>query len=119
MSDIPLKSNKLNGVCYDIHEDERFVLDFLTEKHVLLVLGRAFKGPESVHFRIVFLPHCDELVGAIEVLADLLEAYRQCPAKVWRDPQRGLFVFDKDGRRNVKFSGELADMTEGQGTLAV
>ncbi|MFT5597819.1 MAG: alanine-synthesizing transaminase, partial [Chitinophagales bacterium] len=52
-------------------------LDFLTEKHVLLVHGTAFNWKQPDHFRIVFLPHLNELKTAIEALGKFLDSYRQ------------------------------------------
>jgi alanine-synthesizing transaminase len=62
---------------FNIKNDEQFVLDFLTEKHVLLVHGTAFNWSQPDHFRIVFLPHQDELRPAILALGEFLDGYRQ------------------------------------------
>jgi alanine-synthesizing transaminase len=53
------------------------VLDFLRQHKVLLVHGRAFNWPEPDHFRIVFLPHKEQLEQAIGKLAQFLPGYRQ------------------------------------------
>ena len=58
-------------------DDELFVLDFLRQHKVLLVHGRAFNWPEPDHFRIVFLPHKDQLTAAIGKLAQFLPGYSQ------------------------------------------
>lgn len=68
---------KLDIKKFNIHNDEKFVLDFLTEKKVLLVHGRGFNYPQPDHFRIVFLPHIEDLQQAIESLDQFLRAYRQ------------------------------------------
>lgn len=60
---------------FNIGNDEQWVLDFLAEKKVLLVQGSAFNWPEPDHFRIVFLPHLDELGKAINGLKDFFANY--------------------------------------------
>lgn len=62
---------------FNITDDEQFVLDFLREKHVLLVHGSAFNWKEPDHFRIVYLPRVGELKEAADKLADFLAGYRQ------------------------------------------
>lgn len=62
---------------FNIHNDEKFVLDFLTEKKVLLVHGRGFNYPTPDHFRIVFLPHIEDLTQAIGDLGHFLHTYSQ------------------------------------------
>lgn len=62
---------------FGIKNDEQFVLDFLREKQVLLVHGSAFNWQRPDHFRIVFLPHYEELEQAILALGEFLETYRQ------------------------------------------
>lgn len=68
---------KLDVERFNITDDEQFVLDFLREKKVLLVHGTGFNWPKPDHFRIVFLPHKEDLTLAIEKLANFLEKYRQ------------------------------------------
>ena len=68
---------KIDTKRFNIKNDEQFILDFLKAKQILLVHGRAFNWSEPDHFRIVFLPHKDELTTAIKALADFLETYRQ------------------------------------------
>lgn len=62
---------------FKIKNDEQFVLDFLRKKQVLLVHGTAFNWKEPDHFRIVFLPHLEELELAIMKLRDFLQDYQQ------------------------------------------
>ncbi len=62
---------------FNITSDEKFLLDFLREKHVLLVTGKGFNWAQPDHFRLVFLPHADELKEAITRLGDFLSNYRQ------------------------------------------
>jgi len=68
---------KLDIKKFSIRNDEKFVLDYLMEKKVLLVHGRGFNWPEPDHFRIVFLPPMEELLGVVESLSDFLAGYSQ------------------------------------------
>ena len=68
---------KIDVKKFNIKNDEQLVLDFLLEKHVLLVHGTAFNWKQPDHFRIVFLPYKDELKTAILSLGDFLDGYRQ------------------------------------------
>ena len=62
---------------FHITNDEKFILDFLHEKHILMVHGRGFNWPLTDHFRIVYLPKIEELKIACDRLGDFLEEYRQ------------------------------------------
>jgi len=68
---------KIDRKKFPIKDDELFVLDFLRQYKVLLVHGRAFNWPEPDHFRIVFLPHKEQLEQAIGKLGQFLPNYRQ------------------------------------------
>ncbi|MGH1484597.1 MAG: pyridoxal phosphate-dependent aminotransferase [Cellvibrionaceae bacterium] len=68
---------KIDAKKFNITNDEDWILNFLIEKKVLLVQGTAFNWKDPDHFRIVFLPHKDELRKAIEGLHDFLEGYSQ------------------------------------------
>jgi len=68
---------KIDTTKFNIHSDEKFVLDFLLRKKVLLVHGRGFNWHSPDHFRLVFLPRKDELNTAIKALADFLQDYSQ------------------------------------------
>ena len=62
---------------FNIKDDDRFVLDFLRKKKILLVHGRAFNYPEPDHVRIVYLPTVKELTAATNALSDFLSDYSQ------------------------------------------
>jgi alanine-synthesizing transaminase len=62
---------------YAIHDDQKFLLDFLLEKKVLMVQGTGFNWPAPDHFRVVFLPTVEEIRIVTERLADFLKEYRQ------------------------------------------
>ena len=62
---------------YKITDDERMVLDLLIQEKILIVQGTAFNWPVKDHFRIVFLPHEDELEYAISRLRHFFAEYEQ------------------------------------------
>ena len=54
-----------------------FIAELLEEERVLLVQGSGFNWPHPDHFRLVFLPHEDDLRDAIGRVARFLENYRK------------------------------------------
>ena len=68
---------KLDPVMYPIENDQQFFLELLQETKVMLVQGTGFNWPAPDHFRIVFLPHEDDLREAIGRVAKFLEGYRK------------------------------------------
>jgi alanine-synthesizing transaminase len=62
---------------YHIQDDQKFLLDFLLEKKVLMVQGTGFNWPAPDHFRVVFLPTVEEIRSVAERMADFLREYRQ------------------------------------------
>ncbi|MEO6856769.1 MAG: aminotransferase class I/II-fold pyridoxal phosphate-dependent enzyme, partial [Rhodoferax sp.] len=68
---------KLDKTLYPIEDDQQFILELLQETHVMLVQGTGFNWPTPDHFRIVFLPHEDDLREAISRVAKFLEHYRK------------------------------------------
>ncbi len=67
---------KLDPVMYPIADDRQFFLELLRETRVMLVQGTGFNWKQPDHFRIVFLPHEDDLREAIGRIARFLEGYR-------------------------------------------
>jgi len=67
---------KLDSAMYPIEDDQAFILELLKAEKVLLVQGSGFNWPKTDHFRVVFLPHREELIEAIGRLARFLEGYR-------------------------------------------
>ena len=67
---------RLDPTVYPISNDQQFFLEVLQETKVMLVQGTGFNWPSPDHFRIVFLPHEDDLRDAIGRLAKFLEIYR-------------------------------------------
>jgi alanine-synthesizing transaminase len=70
---------KLDSKMYPIKDDQQFINELLQETKVLLVQGTGFNWPSTDHFRIVFLPHEDELRIAIGRIATFLAQYRKHP----------------------------------------
>jgi alanine-synthesizing transaminase len=68
---------KFDAGRFGIVDDEKFVLDFLMEKKILLVQGTGFNWKAPDHARIVFLPIKEELGLAMNALRDFLENYSQ------------------------------------------
>ncbi len=68
---------KLDPERYRISDDERFVLDLLLAEHLLVVQGSGFNYPRPDHFRIVTLPHADDLAEAISRIGRFLSTYQQ------------------------------------------
>jgi alanine-synthesizing transaminase len=72
---------KLDPEMYPIKDDQEFIHELLSETKVLLVQGTGFNWIDNNHFRIVFLPHEDDLREAITRIAKFLESYRKRHAK--------------------------------------
>ena len=68
---------KIDTARFAITSDERFILDFLREKHILFVHGSAFNWPQPDHFRVVFLQYRQDIREACAQLRDFLENYQQ------------------------------------------
>lgn len=67
---------KLDPKVYPIEDDRQFFLELLKATRVMLVQGTGFNWATPDHFRIVFLPHEDDLREAINRIAKFLEQYR-------------------------------------------
>ncbi len=72
---------RLDPRVYPIADDRQFFMEVLRATRVMLVQGSGFNYPDHQHFRIVFLPHEDDLREAIGRLAKFLEQYRLRHAK--------------------------------------
>jgi alanine-synthesizing transaminase len=68
---------KLDPKIYPVQDDQDFFLQLLEETKVMLVQGTGFNWPDPDHFRIVFLPHEDDLREAIGRVAKFLESTRK------------------------------------------
>jgi alanine-synthesizing transaminase len=68
---------KLDPTLYPVVDDRQFFLELLRETRVMLVQGTGFNWQQPDHFRIVFLPHEDDLREAIGRIAKFLAGYRK------------------------------------------
>ncbi len=68
---------KLDVQKFNIVNDEKFALDLLKEKKILIVHGSGFNWKDPDHFRIVYLPRVEVLEDAATKLKDFLSRYRQ------------------------------------------
>ncbi|HVE54328.1 MAG TPA: pyridoxal phosphate-dependent aminotransferase [Ramlibacter sp.] len=68
---------RLDPKVYPIQDDRQFFLELLQQTRVMLVQGSGFNYPDHQHFRIVFLPHEDDLREAVKRIARFLESYRK------------------------------------------
>lgn len=68
---------RLDPQMYPIADDRQFFMELLKETRVMLVQGSGFNYPDNQHFRIVFLPHEDDLREAIGRVAKFLENWRK------------------------------------------
>ncbi|MPV49293.1 aminotransferase class I/II-fold pyridoxal phosphate-dependent enzyme [Pseudactinotalea sp. HY160] len=67
---------RLDPEVYPIEDDEKFVIDLLRTKHLLVTHGRGFNWPAPDHFRLVTLPDVATLEEAIGRIAEYLEEMR-------------------------------------------
>jgi alanine-synthesizing transaminase len=67
---------RLDPKVYPIDDDQAFISELLAAEKVLLVQGSGFNWPYPDHFRLVFLPHEDDLREAIGRIARFLDSYR-------------------------------------------
>jgi alanine-synthesizing transaminase len=68
---------RLDPKLYPIDDDQQFAYELLAEEKVLIVQGSGFNVPDNQHFRVVFLPHTDDLGDAIGRIARFLDHYRK------------------------------------------
>lgn len=68
---------KLDIKKFNILNDEKFAIDFLREKKVLIVPGSGFNWSSPDHFRIVYLPQLSVLEKSMDGLKDFLTHYHQ------------------------------------------
>jgi len=68
---------RLDPKIYPIQDDRQFFLELLQQTRVMLVQGTGFNWASPDHFRIVFLPHEDDLREAIGRISKFLAGYRK------------------------------------------
>ena len=68
---------KLDPQKFGIVDDDRFALDLLREKKLLVVGGHGFNWHEPGYFRVVYLPRVEVLKDAMGRLESFLSTYHQ------------------------------------------
>lgn len=68
---------KLDVKKFNITNDEKFAMDLLREKKILIVHGSGFNWQNPDHFRIVYLPRIAVLEEAMQGIGDFLSHYKQ------------------------------------------
>jgi alanine-synthesizing transaminase len=68
---------KIDTQRFNIKNDEQFVLDLLLAEKVLMVQGTGFNWSKPDHFRVVFLPHVEQLQESMGRVKRFLDDYRQ------------------------------------------
>jgi alanine-synthesizing transaminase len=68
---------KLDTELFGIDDDEKFVIDLLRAKKILVTHGRGFNWFEPDHFRLVTLPDLPVLTEAVDRIAEFLDTLRK------------------------------------------
>jgi alanine-synthesizing transaminase len=68
---------KIDTKKFNIYDDEKFALDLLRDKKILIVHGGGFNWGQPDHFRIVYLPQLEVLEESMHKLGDFLSYYHQ------------------------------------------
>ena len=68
---------KIDVKKFNIENDEKFALDLLREKKILIIHGGGFNWHQPDHFRIVYLPRIEVLKDAMTKMGDFLSYYQQ------------------------------------------
>lgn len=68
---------KMDVKKFNILDDEKFALDLLKEKKILITHGGGFHWEQPDHFRIVYLPEVEVLKTAVKGLREFFSTYRQ------------------------------------------
>ena len=68
---------KIDVKKFGIVNDEKFALDLLREKKILIIHGGGFNWKEPDHFRVVYLPRIEVLEEATGKIADFFSYYHQ------------------------------------------
>ena len=70
---------KMDVKKFNIHNDEKMVMDLLEQQKILIVHGTGFNWPDNDHFRVVFLPRPEDLTLALSKMRTFFEGYKQLP----------------------------------------
>ena len=68
---------KIDVKKFNITDDEKFALDLLRDKKILLIHGGGFNWQEPDHFRVVYLPRIEVLRESVTKIADFFSCYHQ------------------------------------------
>ena len=68
---------KMDVKKFNILDDEKFALDLLKEKKILITHGGGFHWEQPDHFRIVSLPEIEVLKTAVKGLTEFFGSYHQ------------------------------------------
>lgn len=68
---------KIDLAKFHFKDDDHFVMSLLEEQKILVVGGQGFNFSDKNHFRIVFLPHVEQLGVALDKIALHFENYRK------------------------------------------
>ena len=68
---------KIDVKKFNITDDEKFVLDLLRDKRILLIHGGGFNWKQPDHFRVVYLPRVEVLKEAAAGIAYFFSYYHQ------------------------------------------
>lgn len=68
---------KLDVQKFHIKNDQKFILDLLMDKKILVTQGTGFNWHQPDHFRILFLPNKDDQKVILDRMEDFLRDYRQ------------------------------------------
>jgi alanine-synthesizing transaminase len=71
-------------------DDQRFALDLLEHKHVLVAPGTSFNAPYKTHFRVTNLPRAEVIADVFARMEDLLDSYASGSKPVSRAPELKL-----------------------------
>ena len=67
----------IDGSVYNFKNDHDFAMQFLHEKHVLVIPGAGFDWTDDIRVRIVMLPEAAELRFAMEEMGDFLKKHKR------------------------------------------
>lgn len=68
---------KVDTKKFNIVDDEKFALDLLRDKKILIIHGGGFNWSEPDHFRVVYLPRIEVLEESVHKMEDFFSYYHQ------------------------------------------
>lgn len=68
---------RIDAKKFHITDDEKFALDLLRDKKILLIHGGGFNWQQPDHFRVVYLPRIEILKEAMGKIGDFFSYYHQ------------------------------------------